>query len=85
MDGESEAASRAATVEAERKSNRERMPEIARFVDDLRTWFGPGVKLRWAREGNFEVGRRPEQLLFPVEVVDGETGDVTIIGVRAKK
>lgn len=47
-----------AQIAAERKRNRERMPEIARVVDEFRRVFGPGVKLLWAREGGFEVGVR---------------------------
>ncbi len=41
------------------RRNRERMPEIARLVDRLRSMFGP-VAVRYAREGEVEVGRRVE-------------------------
>lgn len=38
-------------------SNRERMPEIAAFVDHLRGLFGP-VTVRFASENGFEFGER---------------------------
>lgn len=39
------------------RRNRELMPLTAAIVDEYRKWFGP-VKVRWAREGDIEVGKR---------------------------
>lgn len=41
--------------EAARK-NRQAMPKMTRFVDEMRAVFGPGVKVLWARENGLEVG-----------------------------
>lgn len=38
--------------------NRRLMPGTAAIVDDWRRVFGPGVRLRWARENGIEVGTR---------------------------
>ena len=38
---------------------RERMPLVAKVVDEFRAEFGPGVKVLWAKEGDFEVGKIP--------------------------
>lgn len=45
------------SVEAQRKKNRERMPEVTAFVDEVRAVFGE-VKILYAREGDYEVGSR---------------------------
>lgn len=56
--------------EDEAAANRARMPEIAAFVDHLRSLFGP-VTVRWAKENGFEVGERgPEGVpITPQQVV----------------
>lgn len=41
-----------------RKRNRERMPEVTRFVDEVRRLFGDDVKVLYAREGDYEVGKK---------------------------
>lgn len=41
-----------------REQNRERLPTIAKALDDFRRVFGPGVKVIYAREGEHEVGNR---------------------------
>ena len=38
--------------------NRRLMPGTAAIVDAFRQVFGPGVRLRWARENGIEVGTR---------------------------
>lgn len=38
---------------------RERMPLVSQIVDRFREEFGSGVKVLWAKEGDFEVGRIP--------------------------
>lgn len=49
--------SQADSLEAQRKQNRERMPEVTAFVDKVRAVFGE-VKVLYAREGDCEVGKR---------------------------
>lgn len=39
---------------------RERMPFTSLIVDRYREIFGPGIKVIWAKEGDFEVGKIPE-------------------------
>ena len=44
------------------KTNREKAPEFAAFVDRLREKFGPGVKVRWVRFADgTELGHRTPQ------------------------
>ena len=41
------------------RRNRERMPDTAAMVDSLEACFGKGqVKVRWAKEGSIEMGKR---------------------------
>lgn len=40
-----------------RERNRQLMPGVASIVDELSAVFGP-VKVRWAREGDREIGVR---------------------------
>lgn len=42
------------------EENRRRMPKVAEFVDEVRKYF-PGAKVIYAREGDIEVGKRPER------------------------
>jgi hypothetical protein len=42
-----------------REQNRQDMPEIAQWVDEMRELFGP-VVVKWAKEGNHTVGRKPD-------------------------
>ena len=37
-------------------NNRERMPEVAKVVDELTAVFGEGFKVLWAKEGDLELG-----------------------------
>lgn len=37
-------------------TNRERMPNVARMVDEIRAVFGDGVKVLYAKEGGYELG-----------------------------
>jgi hypothetical protein len=48
--------------ERERAANRARMPETARYLDELRAVFGK-VKVLWAVEGDHAVGTPPESEL----------------------
>lgn len=51
---------------AERQSNREQYPTLAKVVDEFRRVFGPGVKLRHGVEPDGrEVGKVPEYLKEP--------------------
>lgn len=43
---------------AARDSNRAAYPTVARFVDDMRKVFGPGVKALYVRENGNEAGDR---------------------------
>lgn len=43
-----------------REENRKRMPGVAEIVDEVRKYF-PGAKVIYAREGDIEVGKRPER------------------------
>ena len=43
---------------ATKQRNRDAMPQTAAIVDEFRGVFGRGVRVRWAREGELEVGRR---------------------------
>jgi hypothetical protein len=43
---------------AARDANRAKFPTVARFVDDMRKVFGPGVKPLYVREGENEAGDR---------------------------
>lgn len=45
------------TIEKRRRQMREAMPETAELVDELKAAFGD-VKVRWAKEGEQEVGKR---------------------------
>ncbi len=38
----------------------ERMPVITLLVSRYRAVFGPGLKVLWAKEGEFEVGKLPQ-------------------------
>lgn len=37
--------------------NRQRMPNVAKMVDEIRAVFGEGVKVIYAKEGDYELGR----------------------------
>lgn len=37
-------------------SNRERMPNVAKMVDEIRAVFGDGVKVLYAKENGYELG-----------------------------
>lgn len=37
-------------------TNRERMPNVAKMVDEIRKHFGEGVKVLYAKEGDYELG-----------------------------
>lgn len=39
---------------------RERMPITSLIVDRYRAIFGAGIKVVWAKEGEFEVGKLPQ-------------------------
>jgi len=43
-----------------REENRNKMPLVAAFVDEVRKYF-PGAKVVYAREGDIEVGKRSER------------------------
>lgn len=43
-----------------KQQNRERMPEIAAVVDQCRKFFGPTVKVEYAKENGIEIGTQPE-------------------------
>lgn len=47
--------------------HRERMPEVARFVDLVRRQFGEDCALVWAREAGHEIGQRPAHVVAAVE------------------
>lgn len=36
------------------------MPLISQLVAQYRAVFGPGLKVLWAKEGEFEVGKLPQ-------------------------
>jgi putative component of toxin-antitoxin plasmid stabilization module len=38
---------------------RQCMPSVGKAVDEFRSIFGPGVRVLWAKEGEFEVGKIP--------------------------
>ena len=40
-----------------RRRNRAQMPLTAALMDEWRRVFGPGLRLRWAREGEHEIGK----------------------------
>jgi hypothetical protein len=48
------------TRDEERSANRAAFPEAARIVDELRSVFGPGVKLLWWKENGQAIGDVPE-------------------------
>lgn len=35
------------------------MPTVGKVVDDFRSIFGPGVRVLWAKEGEYEAGKIP--------------------------
>lgn len=35
------------------------MPSVGKVVDDFRSIFGPGVRVLWAKEGEYEAGKNP--------------------------
>ena len=49
------ASSQVTKLEATRQRNRERMPQVSKFIDEVRAVFGE-VKVLYAREGDYEVG-----------------------------
>jgi len=49
---------RSLTREEQAAENARAMPAVAAIVAEYRRVFGPEVKLRWAREGEREVGRK---------------------------
>lgn len=63
-----ETRARAVAYAAQREANRARMPETAKILDDFRRAFGPGVKLRWARENGIEVGERGLDNSVPISI-----------------
>lgn len=52
------------------KDNRAKMPNVARMVDEVRAVFGDGVKVLWAREGEYELGTRPDRSKYVVPCFD---------------
>ena len=50
----SEAAKQIA-IEEERRKNRERFPEMTKWIDEMRSVFGE-VKVMWVKEGDQEAG-----------------------------
>lgn len=44
--------------QSEAARNHALMPEASRWIAELKRVFGPGIKVRWVREGNEERGRR---------------------------
>lgn len=57
-----------------RTSNRAAMPIMAKAMDDFRRIFGPGVKLRYAKEGDEERGDRAEYDAAQAELGAGRAG-----------
>lgn len=57
---------RGVSREAVAARNRARFPESARFVDDLRAVFGPGVRLVYASENGNTIGEPGPQGVTPV-------------------
>ena len=35
------------------------MPSVGKAVDEFRSIFGPGVRVLWAKEGEYEAGKIP--------------------------
>lgn len=45
------------------------MPEVSRIVDWMRTEF-PGIKVLYAEEGDYRVGKKPDPSKYVVPCID---------------
>ena len=75
---------------SERDRNRERMPQVAEFVDRLREVFG-AVTVEYAREGGLELGKRgpvgveaTQTWSEPLDAADGQCVVVRIVAVPVR-
>lgn len=68
----SEAAKQIARDE-ERRRNRERFPEMSKWIDEMRAVFGD-VKVMWVKEGDQEAGQRRDEQWVPITPGDGYVG-----------
>ncbi len=68
----SEAANQIAR-EDERRRNRERFPEMSKWIDEMRSVFGD-VKVLWVKEGDQEAGQRRDEQWVPITPGDGYVG-----------
>ena len=59
---------------SERDRNRERMPQVAAWVDGLREVFGP-VTVLYAQEGGVELGERQPQGVVATQTVAAEPSE----------
>jgi hypothetical protein len=52
-----------------KSKNRELMPETAKIVDSFRMVF-PKIKVLYAEEGNYRVGKKPDKSKYVVPCID---------------
>lgn len=46
-------------MQSTKEKLRQCMPSVSKVVDEFRSIFGPGVRVLWAKEGEFEAGKIP--------------------------
>ena len=75
---------------SERDRNRERMPQVAAFVDQVRELFGP-VTVEYASENGLELGKRgpvgveaAQTWSEPLDAADDQCVVVRIVAVPAR-
>jgi hypothetical protein len=61
-------------MEEERRRNRERFPEMTKWIDEMRSVFGD-VKVMWVREGDNEAGAPSTDNWVQLTPGDGYVGD----------
>ena len=59
--------------EEERRRNRERFPQMSRWIDEMRAVFGD-VKVLYVKEGDEEAGQKRDEDWVPISEGDGYVG-----------
>jgi hypothetical protein len=60
-------------LEEQRRKNRERFPQMSKWIDEMRAVFGD-VKVMWVKEGDQEAGSPSKEPWVPISEGDGYVG-----------
>ena len=61
-------------IEEQRRKNRQRFPEMTKWIDEMRAVFGD-VKVMWVKEGDNEAGAPSQENWVQLTPGDGYVGD----------